>query len=249
MTQLVPLNVTQHRALKLKKNSVALIAEAHQVINLYADEICPASLCLPVFLTRSEQTGHWGPTLLTSLITGEQPHVVKQNWVLSFCPAKLSTAPFFAVVDNQLESGYRLIIDSQSPALSSNQGTALFDNDGQESELIQQLRRQLQSGLQRDVQTQMFIDYCNKLELFQSLQLDVQFDNGSSTPIQGLYGINEERLQALSAESLYSLNQKGYLLVLHAMLLSMHQLNSLLLRHNSTAKNNPIKQIKIRLNR
>ena len=81
--------------------------------------------------------------------------------------------------------------------------------------------------------------------LLKSIDLVVQYQDGTNQSITGLITIDEDKINTLSAEQLHGLNQQGYLVQIHALLISIYQLNSIIQKQNSRIDLPKVAQLKI----
>ena len=81
-------------------------------------------------------------------------------------------------------------------------------------------------------QIQALSDLLVGLELVESLELDIEFNDGSHCQIQGLSTINEEKLQGLNGGALEALHSKGQLQNVYMLLASLPRLSWLIERKN-----------------
>ena len=75
--------------------------------------------------------------------------------------------------------------------------------------------------------TAMFAAF-DSMALIQPVNLDVQLDDKHRVNVNGLYGIDREKLAALDAESLLRLNQAGFLEGAYLVLASLHNMRRLM---------------------
>jgi hypothetical protein len=70
------------------------------------------------------------------------------------------------------------------------------------------------------------------------MRLDIEFINGQSHSVNGMYTIDEEKLKALSSDNISELHRLDYLSYIYAMIASMGQLYALVQRKNSQLSEN-----------
>jgi hypothetical protein len=71
------------------------------------------------------------------------------------------------------------------------------------------------------------------LELIESVELDIEFDDGSRHQLRGLSTINDDRLRDLNGGALEALHQKGHLQSVYMLLASLPNLSMLIERKNA----------------
>ena len=85
-------------------------------------------------------------------------------------------------------------------------------------------------------ETQEFIQALLEHELIEAMSFDITFEDQSEQRIQGVYTINEEKLNNLSDEALITLHKKSMLKPIYTMIASMGHVYSLIQRKNERLK-------------
>lgn len=230
MTSLVELNPTDHKNLKVVANVAGKLASQMQIVNITAQEIPQACSEFPVFFTRNSQTGDWGASVLISLLQNTSPMLEGEQWQGLYTPNFLRTYPLYPM-RREDSNTYSLGIDPASPHLSDTEGEPLYTEDGKDSAFLDGVRRMIDSDIKSGYQTYLMTKELAEQGLFKAVDLVLQFKDGTRQNLHGLFTINEENFQKLSAEKLQEYHQKGYLVVMHAVLTSMYQLNRLVRLH------------------
>jgi hypothetical protein len=91
------------------------------------------------------------------------------------------------------------------------------------------------------------VEKLDKLGLFKPLEILLQYQDNTARKMNGLYSIDEEKLNKLSTEQLASLHQDGTLFAIHALLISVYQINNLVRKYNQSEAANKIVNVKIEL--
>lgn len=245
MSTLVELSNTQHNDLKLKVQFLAEFASTQQIMRLRAVEVGKAVTSFPVFFTRDSYDGSW---VLSALCSFERAHnlfVEKNQWSAIYQPTILQTYPFFLMQSPREARGYTTGIDENSDAFSREAGLAVFEQSGAASLHLSKSKALLEADIKHDFDTVKFANQVEELGLCKAIDLVVCFADGATQTLSGLYTIDEDKLQELSASMLSELNKNGHLLAIHSILLSIYQLNLLLRKHNQQHNVKKISQLKI----
>lgn len=246
MTQLTQLNPEQHKNLNVAPDSVAILAKQMQIVHVNAEEVSKAATELPVFFTRSEQTGGWGMSVLTCLVNEHNGLVQNGRWQAGYTPTYLTTYPIFPMrIEGSEQHGFGINIED--PTLSESEGNALYNEDGSETAYLQNAKRQIESDIKGSMQTHQMTQVLRQLELFKAVTLTLHFSDGSKQNLQGLHTIDEDKLKSLDAATLKQLSDKGYLMVTHACLMSLFKINLLVRSHNQIAPEQMIDKVNIAL--
>lgn len=232
MKTLSELDGVKHQDLKVVTASALDIAKQMQIINLHLAELSHAITSVPVFFTKSANTGHYGLSGLISLDSKCAAMVKDGRWQGTYLPSFLQTYPIFLMRKGEDSEDYTLGIDETSAAFSSTEGQPLFDAPSKPSDYLQQVKATLEADLKGNAMTFQFMRTLQELDLVKAINIIVAYEDGTKQSLTGLYTVDEDKLQSLTQEQVYELQQNGYLLLMNAMLLSLFQLNSLLQKHN-----------------
>ena len=111
--------------------------------------------------------------------------------------------------------------------LNDSEGAALFNEQGEPAEALENVKRYLGELQQMDAFTGEFCKYMVANNMLTPLNMRVrQADQVKN--INGCYVINEERLNGLSMERFAELRDKRYLPAVYAHLLSLAQIERLM---------------------
>ncbi|MFT6776841.1 MAG: hypothetical protein ACJAV1_000753 [Paraglaciecola sp.] len=247
MTKLVELSSTLHAQLKVLPDCETAFAETQQIMRLRVSETSKAATNFPVFFTRNSHDGNWVLSALTSFESNQCLFVKQGKWLATYQPTVLQTYPLFLMQSPKNIESYTIGVFEQSSAFSEHSGEDLFDDKGKASLYLSRIKTLLEADIKNDIQTYQFGKKLEQLGLLKAIDLLVHHEDGSVQTLSGLNTIDEDKLQALSAEQLHELNQQGYLVQIHAMLISIYQLNLLIRKHNEIQDSNKIAQLKVEI--
>lgn len=244
MTTLVELNPKDHMQLKVASNSVALLASQMQIVNITAQEIPQASTEFPVFFTRNTQTGDWGASVLISFMEGFAPFVRDEQWRAIYTPNFLRTFPIFPMRSDTSDT-YSLGIDPTNQMFNTESGEALYTEEGKETHYLDLVRRTIDADIKSGYQTYLMAKEFAELNLFKSIDIALQFQDGSTQNLHGLYTVDEDELLKLTQEQIHEFHQKGYFVIIHAVLISVYQINRLVRLHEGLESKDRIVSVKM----
>lgn len=166
------------------------------------------------------------PIAALGLAPGENLYVDGTQWRALYLPAMLRAYPFgLGRVGNDARPV--LSIDLAWAGLSRTEGTPLFGTDGEPTEHLKALQRQLE---QFDLEVRRTRELC-RLLLDKGLLRDVQFDadvaDGPKVHVDGFLTVDEAKLAQLGDADLLALARNGALGLIHAHLISMGNLRKL----------------------
>ncbi|WP_016955241.1 SapC family protein [Catenovulum agarivorans] len=239
---LVALNPAEHRELRLLQDKIEQHAAAQHLVPAMFSEYVRLAVCYPIVISKNEQTGQFATSVLLGLEKNENLFWQDKQWQAVYVPMQVRRQPFFVgqepSVDEPGKTKYVLCIDENSPALSFDQGEALFDENGEQTEVFKQSYQVISDILKDEPITQDFVQSLVELDLIEPMSLDIVLDNQQKLQINGLYTISNERLSMLKATELAMLNDKGYLGACFAIAHSVAQIYALIQKKNQSIADN-----------
>lgn len=186
-------------------------------------------LCIhyPIVLVKSGDTGQFGCSALMGLQAGQNLLFDDPHWQPCYLPAQLRRQPLMLAPAGQADE-FQLCIDAAHPAVNEQQGSPLYEA-GAESEFLCSAKQALAELAQGQQASRDFVQRLQALNLIVPLQLSLR-DAGERTTINGLYSVDEQRLNGLSDAQLMDLQQRGDLRWIYTLLASQSQLYPLINR-------------------
>lgn len=249
MAELIELSSKKHCNVKVNTNAGLDFVSALHVMNVRVPEVGMAVSSFPIFFTRNAHNGDWGLSAISSFNSGLNLFVENKQWTATYQPSCMRTYPLYLMQAEQGENNYTIGIDESNAVFSTDEGNALFDNESKATPYLHQMTKLLEADIKNDIQTYEFAKTLESLNLFKTIDLVISYHDETAQTLKGLHTIDEDKLQALSAEQLFELNQKGYLSPIHAILVSIFQLNLLVQKNNARSDLLAIKNIKLELSR
>lgn len=232
MSKLTAIGSNAHGKIQVAKDSFQQFAAGRHMLALRVTEVPRAIVDFAVLVSRHQHDGSFALSALTSLEPGKNLYIQDGQWGSSFRTASMATYPLFLMNDPGGSDEPVLGIDLDSPAVVKKDGHALFDAKGKVSLWQDQKKKVLLEASRNSAITQRFLQVLDELKLLRDVTINVHYSDEEVSQIRGLFMINEDNLQALSADKLDELRKLGYLPAIYAMLFSVFQLNNLILRHN-----------------
>jgi hypothetical protein len=233
--QVVPINPQRHGTKKIKEVTGFGFSSNFHIAYVTTHEFVRASAIYPLVFIEDKDKDQFRPVVLLGLDAGENLFVdANGKWQASYIPAIIRRYPFAL---SQAEGDrYLVCIDEGSELVSDTEGAPLFDEKGEPTEVIENVKRYLSELQQMDVVTQDFCKFLAAHNLFVPLNMRVR-QSDKFKNISGCYVINEERLNNLSDELFLELRNKRYLPALYAHLTSLAQVERLVsLKDEAAAK-------------
>jgi hypothetical protein len=225
--QLVPVNKARHAATRIKQIEGFGFASQFHIASVMVHEFARASAIYPVVFLEDKAQDEFRPVALMGLEQGENLFVDGQGkWQASYVPAIIRRYPF-ALASTGQEGQFTVCIDEGSDLVNKDDGVPLFDESGEPSQAIENVKRYLGELQQMDVFTRGFCKYFAEHNLFTPLNMRVR-QGEQARNITGCYVVNEERLNNLSNDRFLELREKRFLPAVYAHLVSLAQIERLM---------------------
>lgn len=229
MTTFVALHPQLHKHLTIDPARIEAHGAKERMVPVVMSEFLKLVVHYPIVFTKNNDTGKFVCVALLGFDSHENLFWQGNQWQSIYTPLNIMRQPFFIGTEN----GKTLIcIDTDSPCFTSAQGEPLFSPQGEETNFLHTAKQRLAELMNGERETQDFVDTLLALKLIMPMALNITFANQQEQRIQGLYTIDEEQLDLLSAEQLALLQQQRYLKPIYAMVTSLGQLYSLIQKKN-----------------
>ncbi len=220
--QVVPVNKERHANKKIKDISSFDFASKFHIAYVTMHEFARAASIFPIVFLEDKEKDIFRPVALMGLSAGDNLFVdAKGKWQASYVPAIIRRYPF-ALAPSGGEGQYVVCIDEGSALVSDTEGAPLFDDKGEPTQVIDNVKRYLGELQQMDTLTNGFCKFLSENNMFTPLNMRVR-DDDKVKNISGCYVVNEERLNNLSDERFLEIKGKSYLAPLYAHLISLAQ--------------------------
>jgi hypothetical protein len=225
--QVVPLNRERHAKKKIREINGFKFASQFHIAYVTMHEFARASAVYPIVFLEDKAQDAFRPVALLGLDAGENLFVdAEGKWEASYVPAIIRRYPF-ALASTGEEGQFTICIDEASDLVSDTEGTPLFDDKGEPTAVIENVKRYLGELQQMDALTSEFTKFLAQHNMLTPLNMRVR-ENDRVKNIAGCYVINEERLNNLSDERFLELRTKRYLPAIYAQLISLAQIERLM---------------------
>lgn len=233
--QVVPVNQQRHAGKKIKQVEGFGFASQFHIAYVTTHEFVRSAAIYPLVFIEDKDKDEFRPVALLGLDAGENLFVGESGkWSASYVPAIIRRYPF-ALSQASEDGRFLVCVDEGSELLSDTEGTPLFNEQGEPTEVIENVKRYLSELQQMDAITAEFCKFLAKNNLFVPLNMRVR-QNDKIKNISGCYVINEERLNNLSDELFLEMRSKHYLPAIYAQLTSLSQIERLVMLKDEQAK-------------
>ncbi len=223
---IIALNNQEHAKLRVRSPGTSSQLATLHMLPVVVHECAHASSDSPVVFVKNAETGQFQLVALYGLSPGQNLFVADGEWRALYLPAIIQNSPFKLIAGNDDPERMLIGLDTDSELVQTQQGEALFDEQGEETDFLVARKKNLRDYYEHDQITRSFIALLSELELLVARDLKVNVD-GQRIAIDGLYTVHEEKLGSLSEEKFGELRKRGFLAVIYAHLTSLNQLRRL----------------------
>lgn len=225
--KLVPINSSQHKDIKLKRAQNYNFAKQVHVAPLLAHEFPQASSSFPIIFHKNEESGDFQALALLGLEKEKNLLIQDGNWMATYVPASIRRYPFAAASVNGDEGNMVICLDEEAEMFNTDEGEALFNEDGSEAEVLNQVKEFMNSFVEREAASRAFVKYIADKDLFTPRTVGYTNEQGERVNIGSFQALDEKKLNELTDEDFIEMRKRGYLPVVYAVLTSMQQMDSL----------------------
>ena len=223
--QLVPVTLEAHRSLKVLPWSNFNFAKGFHMASVMVHEFVRAAAVYPIVFLEDDKTS-FKPVVMIGLEAGTNLFVGDDGqWHASYVPAIIRRYPF-ALVKHADADQFTVYLDKASNLFNESAGEALFDEQGEPTKVINNVKAYLSELQRMEVFTTAFCGFLKANDLLTPLRMQVVVGD-QQQHITGSYVINEERLNNLSDALFLDIKAKGYLPAIYAHLTSLSQIERL----------------------
>lgn len=229
-SNLVSIDNKYHRNIRIKSNRELRHAATLNMAPAVIGEFANLALYYPTVLVKDDDTGQFRCVALFGFEQGENLYWRNQQWNAAYAPMSLIRQPFFVGLENVKQKPLTICLDMNSEYVNETEGELLFEQDGQQTPYLKRVNAFLTKLVEGTQQTEEYIDTLLQMSLIMPLKLDIRRQGDSNETIEGLYGIDERKFDALSEQQISELHQRGYLKPICAQLISLNHFQLLLQR-------------------
>lgn len=222
--KIVPLNKEQHAATKINNNNALSHISSEHLLPVVVHEFVVAGAEFPIVFVKANDT--FQPVAMLGLAAQQNLFMQNEQWQALYVPRAARNYPLVLVKDKP--DGDRLMVglDESSDRVSQAEGNALFNEDGSESEFLTQRKQQMAEYVDMGMITRTFVEKLQSLELIKEQVLTLTI-KGEERRINGIFLIDEAKLNELSDEVFLELRKNGYLTAIYALLMSLQHTQKL----------------------
>ncbi|WP_153914117.1 SapC family protein [Shewanella sp. TC10] len=222
--QITLLEHAKHGDLKITPSSYGHVADQH-IVPVTLHEIARAATEYPIVFVKNSDNGEFQAVAMLGLKPGQNLSVKDGKWQGLYIPAVVRDYPLGLVLNPDVKDKVWIGIREEAAEVSKTEGQALFEGE-KETEYLENRKKALIAHFEQDQASRNILGFLAEKELLttQTLTVDVA---GEKRNINGLYLIDEAKLNELSDEDYLELRKRGLLGPIYGHLSSLNQVNRL----------------------
>lgn len=236
MTGHTLLSADAHRELRIRTERAAELGDAVMSCLVVPYEFRQVQNDYPILFQLNQERDSFTPVALFGFETGENLFLGEGGWEARSLPLAMAIQPFLIGGAPDGTGDKQVHVDLASPRIGSGEGMRVFDAEGRATPYLEAMVERLgalDAGYQA---TGEFITALRRNALLEPLTLEITLDDGSTNRLVGFHIIDEERLQALDAETLGELHAAGHLMPIFMALASLSNIGKLVERKNQSLR-------------
>lgn len=222
--QITPIDKNKHKALKVKSSDLSHASSQH-ICPALAQEFPQLTSEFPIVFVKDNDNFH--SVVMMGLKPGENLFLQEGKWQANYVPAALRNYPFSLMKMAADNDNMAVCVDTASKLVNEKEGQALFNADGVESDYLKNIANFLTRLMGQGKFSDDFSQYLASKELFEEQTITVKLDDGTDHRLNGVFRVDEEKLNQLDNDTFLELRTKGYLPAIYAHLASLRQVNNL----------------------
>lgn len=226
----VGLNKKNHQNLKICQDDRDYsFARFTNSVILAGAEFASAAKEYPICFTKTNDD-KVVPTAVLGIREKENLFITSDNqWDGKYLPAFVRRYPF-VLSQTADESELSVCIDESYAGFSSDVGKPLFDENGNNTPLLQETIDFLSEYQNHYQRTELFVRQLMAMDLLQSLDANIKIVDGRQFVLSGLLVVDEKKLMGLTDAKVLALFRTGELAWIYAHLISLGNFADLVTR-------------------
>lgn len=215
---LVVLDKEQHKDLKLKPMEDLFFAKDLKFIPIVASEVVEVGDMFPVVFTADEN-----PSLIVLVSLGGENLALSKDgkWIAPYVPAFLRKYPFSIAAPKENPKQRVILIDEDSSLLSTTKGEPLFNEDGSQTQILQNAIKFLTTYENEALKTANIAKLIADSGILEDREISVGDGDEKKVLVNGFKVVNREKLNALSDDILADWARKGIVTMIDAHIRSL----------------------------
>lgn len=234
---LVALNSRTHRALRVSVERARTEHGAINMVGVIPHEFQHLLAHYPIFFVKSP-AGQFEPAAVLGFSAGENLFVADGVWDAAYVPLQIQRQPFALIprppdAAAGTQASLDLALDMENPVVQTEHGERLFNEDGEASAYLKNVGSIMNALVSGSKDAHEFAGRLAELNLLEPVRVDIEFVDGSTNQLQGLYWVAAGTLKVLPADQLAALRDRRYLEWMYFQMASLAHVSGLVARKNA----------------
>lgn len=233
MANFQPLNKETHAKTKIKPIDNVADLKSQHALGVVAQEFALAGAHYPIAFAKEQDKESYFPVAVMGLEQSVNLFVTDDGkWEGLYMPARYTHKPLTVIPNQEDPNLFGIAIDVDADIVGEEEGDLLFNEDGTESQYLADRKKALMAFVENEQMTKAFLDTLAELDLLEAQNIGVKVKDREYN-LNGLFLVNEKKLNELSDEEYLKLRKRGYLGPIYAHLGSMHHISNLAQRQGA----------------
>lgn len=224
------LNAQRHRDVRIVPGIDLELSQLTHYVELGLQEVGPAAADYPIFFMKDGSNGQLRLVALLGFNQGQNLYVHDGIWQASYLPIAIAVRPLLLAGPERI-----LCIDEANSRVTTKTGEALFDQSGNDTNYLAELRSLLGDLSEGFRLADQLVSTLLELGLLQPIKIKIGFVEGLEQELQGLYSIHPQRLEAIGPEDLINLHDRNSLQSIYSIVQSLNQIGRLKQFYNAVS--------------
>lgn len=233
----VPLAKDKHAKLRVIHSGDYSRYKTQNLIPIVARDFFTLSSEFPLVFVTTAESDEFMPVAIMGLRDGQNLYCEQNPYPAMVIPMGFGNAPFAVAATDENREQFVVMIDESSSLLSETEGEPLFGEDGEKTEYMESRVEGLIQAAQQREQTIQTVKLLQDKGLLTTQQVQLQYrPDGQRYNIEGIYTVDENKLNELSDEEFLELRKLGLVPLIYAHLTSLQNLHRISARQYETDK-------------
>jgi len=202
---LILLDKEKHKNLKLSLSGDLFFAKSLPFIPVLVNEVALVGSTFPIVFTADKE-----PTIVALVSLNNKNLAIDKEgkWITKYVPAFLKKYPF-ALASTDKDSLKKVVLVDEASSLFSSDGVALFEENGESSEVLSNIIEFLTSYEQTMLLSKEVAATISNSGILEDREISVGEGKDKKVLVKGFKVVNKEKLHNLSDEILAQWVRKG----------------------------------------
>lgn len=213
MKDFQPLSFEQHKTLGYVEKYGSEYGHQVGAVLIFPNEFAKVQRELPILFRKDSETGRFFPVALLGFEENENLFLNENSiWDARYIPLAVRQGPFLIGLQQQgAEQRLAIYADLNDSRIQKNMAPALFNDDGNASATLNEMRDVLSARHQGSELLEPMIEAFLKYNLLERVILEIGLSHGAAIKFDAGYTVHVENLIGLESDAVVALHKSGFL--------------------------------------